>query len=145
MPKLIVISDLASEGIVYVQFSDLRDAEQAYQTLGRTQSGWVMQFVGVKQFVANHKPEHLDATSEFESQVKVNVLYDTNGSPLELGQILILVRNMLEHYGDLLSYNVSDVSFPTLSIIAGYYDVDAANKAVNQLHAVNVQVCPVCT
>ncbi|MCJ1472839.1 hypothetical protein MMC13_001488 [Lambiella insularis] len=140
VPKIIIISEMPSEGIVYVRYADLRNSKQAYDALVRTQPSWLVQYVGIQQLMAYHKPELDGRISEFEGQIKVTASYHVNRSPLNQnpGVIVVLVREMLENFGDLISFDVCDVSFPTLSIIVGYYDVDAADRAVAHLNGFNV-------
>ncbi|MCJ1396505.1 hypothetical protein MMC18_009396 [Xylographa bjoerkii] len=139
-PKLVVISDLTSEGFIFVRFSDIRDAEQAYSTLKHTQKDWLMQFVDVKYFVLNYKPQDLAFTSEFEGQIKVTVLCEGKALPFNPQLIAHLVKEMLGNYGDLMTFNVSAITHPSVTVRAEYYDVEAAMKAVMQLNGFRVSV-----
>ncbi|MCJ1404459.1 hypothetical protein MMC11_007684 [Xylographa trunciseda] len=137
-PKLVVISDLTTEGFIFVRFSDLRDAKQAYSTLKRTQTDWLMQFVNVKYFVLNYKPQDLAFTSDFEGQVKVTALYEGKALGFNPQHIGHLVKEVLGNYGDLMTFKVHSNSHPSVTVHAEYYDVDAAEKAVTQLNGFRV-------
>ncbi|MCJ1435175.1 hypothetical protein MMC27_004546 [Xylographa pallens] len=137
-PKLVVISKLTTEGFIFVRFSDLRDAKQAYSTLKHTQTDWLMQFVDVKYFVLNYKPHELAITSDFEGQIQVTALCE--GKALRFNPQLIahLVKEMLGNYGDLMAFSIYSVTHPSITVLAEYYDVEAAEKAVMQLNGFRV-------
>ncbi|MCJ1294659.1 hypothetical protein MMC34_006217 [Xylographa carneopallida] len=137
-PKLVVISKLTTEGFIFVRFSDIRDAKQAYSTLKHTQTNWLMQFINVKYFVLNYKPNDLNFTSEFEGQILVTALCE--GKTLHFNPQLIahLVKEMLENYGDLMTFSIYSIDHPSITVRAEYYDVEAAEKAVMQLNGFKV-------
>ena len=101
-----------------------------------------MQFVSVKYFVLNYKPQDLAFTSEFEGQIQVTVLCEGKARCFNPQHIAQLVNEMLGNCGDLMRFNVWSVNYPSITIRAEYYDVEAAEKAVTQLNGFKVSVSP---
>ena len=99
-----------------------------------------MQFINVKYFVLNYKPNDLNFTSEFEGQILVTALCE--GKTLHFNPQLIahLVKEMLENYGDLMTFSIYSIDHPSITVRAEYYDVEAAEKAVMQLNGFKVSV-----
>ena len=140
VPKLIVITDLTNHGIIYVKYSDLRDARQAYSGLHCCQPQWRVEFISVKDFIINYKPQELARTSLFEGQVLVTAFYTGDRQNFEVATIVRLLKDILENFGDLISCVVGLAAFPSVSVSAEFYDCSAAEKAVTQLDGFQLAV-----
>ena len=140
VPKLIVITDLNNHGIIYVKYSDLRDARQAYSGLHCCQPQWRVEFIRVKDFVINYKPQELARTSLFEGQVLVTASYTGVRQTFDVATIVGLLKDILESFGDLITCAVGLAAFPTVSVGAEFYDCSTAEKAVNQLDGFQLAV-----
>ena len=140
VPKLIVITDLNNHGIIYVKYSDLRDARQAYSGLHFCQPQWRVEFIRVKDFVINYKPQELARTSSFEGQVLATASYTGDRQTFDVAAIVRLLKDILENFGDLITCVVGLAAFPSVSVSVEFYDCSAAEKAVIQLDGFQLAV-----
>lgn len=136
---MIIITNLATEGVIYVQFVDLRDARDAY-TMLKNKSTWIAQYISPKHFIVQFKPDDLAKTSDFEGQLTVKVLYVGQQRDCDAQHTAYLVKDLLDNYGGLASYNICALAFPMFTFRVEFYDVNAADLAARFLNGYKVAV-----
>ena len=127
------------EGIIYAQFVDLRDAHDAYAML-KEKSNWIVQYISPKLFTVQYEPENLASTSDHEGQITVKVLYIGQYRDCDAAHTAFLVKDLLDAYGGLASFDVSALEFPLFTFRAEFYDVTAAENAVKFFNGFKVAV-----
>ena len=135
-----MLTDLKLAGIIYVKFTDLREAQRAYTKLQSSQPDWHTQYIGVKHFVLKYQPQYFPFTSDYEGQISVAALFCGPRQCFDARNIACLVSELLQNYGDVSSCYLSFCSFPRLVFIADFFDVAAACTVVSQLDGFKVAV-----
>ena len=88
----------------------------------------------------NYKPQELARTSSFDGQILVTASYTGVRQTFDVATIVRLLKDILEHFGDLIACVVGLAAFPTVSVSAEFYDCSAAEKAVTQLDGFQLAV-----
>lgn len=126
---MVAITDLANKGIVDVKFTDIRDAQRAVGILPQFQPQWTVHFINSKEFMRSFRPRKITSTSDFEGQVMVTAHCSSPKEAFNSESIAIIVKDLLQEYGDIMAYDTFIASFPTVVIRAEYFDTAAADNA----------------
>ena len=137
---MIVITELATEGSIYVKYADLRDACQIWSALKKGQVDGHVQYISARQFISTWKPQELSYTSEFEGQILVTATFAGGRCSFDARAILSGIQQMLVKYGDIVLFDVKALVFPSLSICVEYYSIRAAELAIAQVNGSKLAV-----
>ena len=137
-----MLSELASAGIFYLKFSDIRDADKAYAKVESIREKWNAQHIGAKQFAVKHQPECLKylPISMFEGQILVTAHFAGPRQRFDAGSIGHLIKELLENYGDVMAYEVGIVRAPTATYRAEYYNATVVDNALANLNGFKIGV-----
>jgi len=106
----------------------------------KEKSNWTVQYVSPKHFTVQHKPENLAMTSDHEGQLTVKVLYIGQQRDCDATHAAFLVKDLLDNYGALASFDVVSLAFPMFTFRAEFYDVAAGELAVRLFDGFKVAV-----
>ena len=140
--KHVVLVDLATTGIIYLYFADIRDANKAHSKVQNIHRDWSVQYIAITQLAKKRMPESMDfpPVSVYEGQVMVKAEFFGPRQRFDTGSIGHLIKEMLENYGDIMAYNVSLAESQTVAVRAEYYDTAAADSALAYLNGFKIGV-----
>ncbi|MCJ1337092.1 hypothetical protein MMC09_002371 [Bachmanniomyces sp. S44760] len=139
--KQLLYIDLASAGIIYVGFADLRDANKAYSTILSTNGTWRARFISAQEYASKQRPEDDLPVALHEGRVVVIATYTGPPHRFDAACIGHLVKELLENYGDLVRYDVIHISPPNVTLCAEYFSSASARLAVSSLDAFKIAAC----
>lgn len=128
-----ILVELLSKGIVYLQFTDLRDAINALSISLRTRPEWLVQHVSVKHMATKSLPQSIFHPTAFEGKLTITALFSGPRQRFNAEIIGHLVKEMLENYGDLVSYDVGQASYPRATFTAEFFNTVATDLAIASL------------
>ncbi len=138
----VVLTELVSNGIVYVRFADIRDSDKAWITIRDVRPTWSVQHISAPQFALKHQVANPQTPflSRFEAQILVTANSLGANQRIEVGKFGSSVKDRLEMYGTITAYEISmtKVSIPVFR--AEYCNVDAVNLALTNLDGCDIGV-----
>jgi hypothetical protein len=137
---LVITTELTTDGVIYVKFHDLRAAQQACAVIKCNKYEWTVQYITPKQFHVYLHPGTLETSSDYEGQIIVTATCSDHRRTFDAGSAILMVKEMLERFGDLFGCDVSYINFSALGVRAEYYDLPAANNAVEYLNGYTLGV-----
>ena len=140
IPIVIVTTDLAMMGTIYVKYNDLREAMNTFHKLYYSHKEWIIQYIGAKQFILKHQPQNFLYTSEQEGQVTVRAFYHGQRQNFDICITQELIKGLLHNFGSFFSFAIVSCEFPALVCRVEYFDTTAANLAITQLGELKVPV-----
>lgn len=140
MPTSILLTELNPAGIVYVAYTDIREAKKSFVNLQGVRKSWHVQFIGPKHFVLKIQPHSYQHTSEYEAQVDTTAFYHGPLQRFDINAIGHLVKDLLQSFGDLMSFDIVSSMYPQLSFRVHFFDTVAATTAVERLNGMTVAV-----
>ena len=130
---MVIVSDLADNGVIYTRFSDIRDAQQAYKCLPQVQIGWFVKHIDLDEFIRCSSPEELGNTSFFEAQVLVTARCSGSRDNFDPSIVSNQLMTILRKFGDILSCVAEGTLFPLLSFRVEFCDSHDAEAATLEL------------
>ena len=124
-----MITDLATRGVIYVHYTDIRDARTAFVDLRQNQPGWCVEFISKARFVDVHHPGQTVDGDGPEARVMATAICDGPRQAFDARQVAKMVTEFLTSFGELLSWKIASTNFPCLAVQADYYDMMAAATA----------------
>lgn len=140
MPTSILLTELNTNGIVYVAYTDIREAKKSFVNLQGGRKGWHVQYIGPKHFVLKIQPHNYQHTLEYEAQVDTVAFYHGPLQRFDTSAISHLVKDLLQSFGDLMSFDIGAAMYPQLSFRVHFFDTAAATTAVERLNGMTVAV-----
>ena len=129
-----MLSDLNTAGIIYLRYTDLREAEKSFSRLKEACKDWSLQYIGARHFVLKYQPQDFFSTSDYEGQVCLNAAYYGPRQRFNSNNISNLIKELLQHYGDLKSFEIAFCCFPRMVFKSEFFDTKAADRAVAKLN-----------
>lgn len=133
-------NNLAIDGTVYVSFSDIRDALTSYTKAKTIHSDWVLDCIGTAEYFLNEHPSKALPYLVFEAQISVQADYGGPISHFDVNSIGVIVKEVLENYGDVMGMETSCVDTLSATYRAEYYDTTAVDSAVTALQGFKIAV-----
>ena len=140
MPTSILLTELNTAGIVYVAYTDIREAKKSFVNLQDVHKGWHVRFIGPKHFVLKIQPHNYQHTSAYEAQVDTTAFYHGPLQRFDTNTIGQVVKELLQSFGDLISFDVGYSVYPQVSFRVHFFDTIAATTAVERLNGMTVAV-----
>lgn len=138
--KHLGVNELALTGTIYVSFSDIRDALSAYTKVQTLRGDWAVSCIGTAQyFMREHPGQELPALVH-EGQVSIKADYGGPATHFNANSIGIIVKEVLENYGEIMAMEGSLVASPSAMYRAEYYDSSSVTGAFNALQGFKIAV-----
>ncbi len=139
--KGLLLVELASNGTVYLGFTDIRDTENAYHKAQSLRPDWSVQFVTPNQFAQKQKPAGTPSVSNYEGQVLISAHFAGPSEQFKPKIIRQLVLELLVNYGEVKAYRQLDAGAPPyMGFRAEFFNTDHAESAVEALHGFRIGV-----
>lgn len=140
--KGMVLIELNTNGIMYLGFTDIRDAEEALKKATKLRPEWVTQYFPPNQFALKTDPGSTSPVSVYEGQVMVRAHYGGQSQRFNAGATQQLVKELLDNYGDIKVFRkIQTAESPVVEFHAEFYDTTAANVAVASVNGFKIGVC----
>ena len=140
VPKLVIVTDLAKDGVIYTKFGDIRDSRSALSELSRAQPGWLIKFISNKEFMRHFKPVDSTQISDYDDQIIVKAYCSSLKQACDVGRVVTIVYSHLQKFGEISGYAVLSSDFPTLAIRVEFFDCIVAEKVL-KLTSMHIAVC----
>ena len=138
----IVSSELAINGTIYAKFADIHDADKVFSTIQHGDVPWSVKHIAPKYFALKHHPEslRLAPVSMYEGQVLVVVSQSTMPQRLDVGNLGSLVKEVLEHCGELMTFSFDRAEACKAVFRAEYCNINCADNALLYVEGVKLAV-----
>ncbi|KAL8829706.1 MAG: hypothetical protein Q9191_001859 [Dirinaria sp. TL-2023a] len=138
--KHLGLNELAVTETVYASFSDIRDTLNAYTKVQAARPGWTLGLIGTIRYFEKYYPGLTLPPLVYEGQVSVKVEYGGPDSCFDVASIGVIVKEILENYGDVNAMEVTEINSPAVTFRAEYYDSVAVNSALTSLQGFRIAV-----
>lgn len=134
------------QDFLYLQFSDIRDAAQAYEDA--RMGHWPTDYLNPKQLISEAQamtnPNNPSNTfSNFEGLLTALVLFNPRNPSLTTHFVISVVKKALEKYGEVKAMHTITSDNPNVkAYLVEYYNVDSAHAASKALASKNLAVSP---
>lgn len=137
-----MVADLVLTSTVYVKFSDIRDADKAYSKIEQLKREWsVSRMTPSRYTVTSHQLENLNySVSKYEGQVLVKVEFVEPLQRFDAGSMGLLIKELLEKFGDLTAYERGMIKVPVAAYRAEYCNIMAVDDALENLNGFKIGV-----
>ena len=135
-------SEVATHGAIYVKFADIRDADKVFSHAQYCDIPWIIKHVAPQAFALKYRPDARGplTVSNYEGQVLVVASYSGIAHQLDVGSLSTIVKEALEHCGELMTFSV-DRSEPTKIVMrAEYFNLNSVESAVLCVEGAKVAV-----
>ena len=134
-----VITEQASNGVIQVKFSDIRDAENAVAAFRQTQPGWIIEYVDAKEFMRGLSFEESKHTLDYEGQILVTAKRTGLAKNCETAAVSKLVINLMGTQGEVLAWETVSTIGQMVAIRVEFYDSAIVEEAL-KLDGLNIRV-----
>lgn len=129
-------------GSIFVNFTDIRDAQKAYAKVQSVHGDWSVQYIsGTKPDIKNQS-ERLKYVplSVYAGQVTIKVDFTGSSQRFDPGTIGHLIKELLENYGEIMGFETSMKNLPIATYRAEFFDTAAADSALAYLNGFRIGV-----
>lgn len=136
-----ILTELGSNGKIYVGFTDSRDAKAAFEKVQKIYPGWYLQSLTAREFAGKSDAAHLAATSDYEGHIFASVFYNGHQPGADRRILSHNFKAILERFGEIKAF----LTLPTeqnhvLDFLVEYFDTRAAENVVSTLNGTVVDV-----
>lgn len=139
----LALSELGSSGLVYVNFSDIRDAQKAYAKVQNVRKDWDIQYIeGNKCLIKDNanNPVYVP-TSRFAGQIIIKADFSGPRQQFNSSTIGHLIKELLENYGEIMGYEAGYMKPPMVTYRAEFYNSVATESTSTYLNGFKIGVC----
>ncbi|KAL1960010.1 hypothetical protein VTO42DRAFT_678 [Malbranchea cinnamomea] len=137
-----VLSELVARGMIYVGFTDVRDARNAFEKVHKAHPEWRLHPMTAKEFAVKFGLRELDSVSDFEGHVAASVYYDGRTPDLDGRMISYSFKDMLETFGDIKAFKTVPIARDNvIDFLVEFFDTRSAENAVSTLCGSTVNDC----
>ncbi|QSS62495.1 hypothetical protein I7I51_02232 [Histoplasma capsulatum] len=137
-----VFTELNSTGTIYVGFTDIRDAKNASEKVGRLHPEWRVRFLTAREYAQKFDPSNSDLVSDFEGQVFASVFYDSSNPALDARVVSHSFKDLLETFGDIKAFHgLPSTQGNVDEFLIEFFDTRAADNVVSTLNGTSVDEC----
>lgn len=137
-----MFTELNSTGTIYVGFTDIRDAKNASEKVGRLHPEWRVRFLTAREYAQKFDPSNSDLVSDFEGQVFASVFYDSSNPALDARVVSHSFKDLLETFGDIKAFHgLPSTQGNVDEFLIEFFDTRAADNVVSTLNGTSVDVC----
>lgn len=132
-----------SIGSIFVNFTDIRDAQKAYAKVQSVHGDWSVEYIaGTKPGIRNPTESLKYAPlSMYAGQVIIKADFTGPSQRFDPGTIGHLIKELLENYGEIMGFETSMKNLPIAAYRAEFYDTAAADSALAYLNGFRIGVC----
>ena len=133
---------MAIEGCVYLQFGDIRDADEALSTVKMHCPGWKASYIGTRSLVEKFQPtlvEHLPL-SLYEGQILVSAIPISKSAEIDPESTGQLIHNLLRQHGDVMLFQFHLMSQTEITYHAEFFNTDAVISALANIEGLGIRV-----
>ena len=127
------------QGIIFLAFTDVRDAWKASFELPRTQLGWAAEFLKPKDFSRTMNANYGSSASNCEGQLAISATFQGSRESFDPSYITVLLSDLVQVYGDVLAQKILYKSFPIVRVRVEYFDLQVSSR-VKKLDNLSVGV-----
>lgn len=127
---MVVTTDLTAYGVIYLHFSDIRNARAAVAELQLLHASWHLEFIRKAHFHQIRQTDKELPEETIEARIIAIAACDGPSQAFEVQQVAHMVQDVLTTFGDLLSWRVKTTGFPELQVQADFYDIKSAETAL---------------
>ena len=141
--KNLALTDLATAGIIYLNFTDIRDAHKAFAKVQSHRTDWNVQYIIGSEFITNQQsngPEYIPL-SMFAGQVVVKADFSGPRQRFNAASIGHLIKELLENFGKIMGYEAGLSKHPVAAYRAEFCNTVAAESALGYLNGFRIGVC----
>ncbi|PGH27933.1 hypothetical protein AJ80_00483 [Polytolypa hystricis UAMH7299] len=137
--KGLVLTELSSSGLVYVGFTDMREAENAKAKVARLHPAWRMHMLTAKEFAHKLEETNATATSDFEGQVLATVGYNGFNPGIDGRAVSHAFKRILDTFGDIRVFHCLPTGQGTVvAFHIEFFDTNVAENVVIALNGASV-------
>ncbi|KAL8737937.1 MAG: hypothetical protein Q9181_001200 [Wetmoreana brouardii] len=139
----LVLENLPVTGIIYVSFTDVRDAIEVVSALRNFHGEWLAQYLPVPSYALNPQegsPRGISA-SLFEGQLLVKADFSGPAVYFDTNTVGRLILDLLNNYGGIMAYEAVGTMHPVVAYRAEFYDTKDADHAVVHLNGFRIAAC----
>ncbi|KAL8706340.1 MAG: hypothetical protein Q9201_000594 [Fulgogasparrea decipioides] len=136
----LVVENLPVTGIVYVSFTDVRDAIEVVSALRNFRGEWLVQYLPVPSYALNPQEGSSKGISAslFEGQLLVKADFSGPAVYFDTDTVGRLILDLLNNYGVIMAYEAVVAAHPVVAYRAEFYDTKDADHAM--ACTINVQL-----
>ena len=138
--KHLGVNGLTIDGTVYASFSDIRDSLTAYSKAKSIHGEWVLDCIGTARYFNDNYPNTELPYLVYEAEVFVKASYGGPASHFDVNSIGVIVKEVLENYGDVMGMETAEVAALSATYRAEYYDTAAVDNALAALQGFRIAV-----
>ena len=127
-----MISDQSAHGVIYAKFGALSDAHKAFAELSRAQTGWSIEFILEKDFLALLRPDEIAYASESESVLTITAHYQGDKDSFDAGLVTSLVKDLLSTHGKISAAEILGSTYPFVGLRVELSDMLAARNILHK-------------
>ncbi|KAL9602124.1 MAG: hypothetical protein Q9179_002632 [Wetmoreana sp. 5 TL-2023] len=132
----LVVENLPVTGIVYVSFTDVRDAIEVVSALRNFRGEWLVQYLPVPSYALNPQEGSSKGISAslFEGQLLVKADFSGPAVYFDTDTVGRLILDLLNNYGVIMAYEAVVAAHPVVAYRAEFYDTKDADHAMDVRH-----------
>ena len=136
------LGDLPVNGLVYITFSDIRDADRAVTDIQRFQQSWRVSFTDPRKSALDSQSNSMMVKqgSTYEGQLLVTASSTKAAHQCDADTIIPIVKETLRPCGELMAFAVHTISRYGMVFRVEFYDVRSAENAFLNLNGVQIAV-----
>lgn len=137
--KHLGINEVVLTGSVYVSFGDIHDSLRAYEKVKAKRAGWTINFIATTEYFArqNMAPPAI----VFEAQILVKAVYGGPIGQFSSNGIGVVVKELLENYGDVMAMDAVDGPLPIASYRVEFSNSNTTHAVLHALQGFKIAVC----
>lgn len=133
-----MLTELESDGIVYIRFDDIRDADKAALKVKSSRPMWQTERIEPHQFSLEHHGGG-SPVSRFEGQVNLTAIFNEPSDRYDVGSASNHFKELLEDHGDVMIMTIDEKEY-AVSYRAEFFDATAVKTAVRVMNGRNLGV-----
>lgn len=129
-------------GLVYITFSDIRDADRAVTDIQRHRQSWRVNFTDPRKSAMDNQPNGIliKQSSTYEGQLLVTASSPKVAHQCDADTMVPIVKETLRQCGELMAFAVHTMSRFGVVFRVEFYDVRSAENAFLNLNGVQIAV-----
>ena len=132
---------MASHGVIYVSFSDLREATAAYEKVLRQFPDWRLQPLTAKEFSSKFDASRVHSVSNFEGHIYASVFYNGRNGGVDGRSVSHAFKNLIGTFGDIRAFKTIPTNQENvIDVFVEFFDTRVADNVVSTLNGSSVDV-----
>ena len=138
----LITSGVASEGVVYLRFADLRDAVRAFAAAQSNTTKLAVQYITPMHFANKHQTRSFCQTpiSSYEGQLIVFLTFVGHTEQYESDRVILSAKEALGCYGDVMILRDLHSDLADLVLRVEFYNIHAAATVFTHKDSLKIPV-----